>query len=730
VARIDEYDALRMPQRPLPTDEATFGAPRRGRVAALCIALVLVTLAAYSTALRGEFIWDDDDYIRDNALLRAPDGLGVIWTPYWLLDDAIIGADVHTKQYYPLVFTTFYLEYTLWGLDPLGYHLVNVLLHAGTSLLLWRLLASLRVPGACFIAFVFALHPVHVESVAWMTERKNVLSGFLAVSAALAYLRFDRSRWTGSDAPARGESPWAWYALSLGLFTLALLAKTIVACMPAAIVLIHLWRRDRLTVARLWPLVPFFLVAVPLALHTAWYEANVVGASGIEFERCAAERLIVACRALLFYPVKLLWPQPLIFIYPRWEVNASSALEWWPVAVVAAIFGGLLWLWWKRGVRGPFLAWSFYAGAVFPALGFADVYPHRYSFVADHFNYLPSIGIIAIVAAGLIAVWRGVRESGRVGPAAAARVPIAFAVVILAALGAKTFAQGRIYANVNTLYHSILGANPGAWMAAHNLGLTRLMEAREIGAGDAAARRAALEQALELLDQAIAHKPTHHAAHFNRAITLFELNRLDEALGSAKRAIDEWNRVETRPIRVKYVLNVGAISAAMGEFEAARDWYERTLAEVERQTPGALRGGTYFTALAGFADVSRRLRDYGEARRRYVQAWEAAATPDEQATAGFRAAWFLATCPDAGARDPRRALAIAADVVAISRRAPDALDALATAHAAAGEFDEAVAVADQALAAARARGDDLLGRAIESRRALYLERRPYIGSEN
>jgi len=721
-----------MPPRTLPTDEASSGAPRRGRVAAMCVALVLATLVAYSTALRGDFIWDDDDYIRDNALLRAPDGLGVIWTPYWMLDDAIIAADVHTKQYYPLVFTTFYLEYTLWGLNTTGYHVVNVLLHAGASLLLLRLLASLRVPGACFIAFAFALHPVHVESVAWMTERKNVLSGFLALAATLAYLRFDRARGPtarhGASADRR-ESPWAWHALALGLFTLAMLSKTIVACVPPAIVLIHLWRRDRITWSRLLPLAPFFIVAIPLALHTAWYEVNVVGASGLEFERTFAERLIVACRALLFYPVKLLWPHPLIFIYPRWDVNPSSAADWWPVALVVAIFGGLLALWRKRGIRGPFLAWSFYAGAVFPALGFADVYPHRYSFVADHFNYLPSVGIIALIVAAFAALWRRVRDAGRFAPTAAALVPVVLAAIVVAALGAKTFAQCRIYADVNTLYRSILDANPGAWMAAHNLGLTLLMEAREQPAADPASHRAMLERALALLDQAIAHKPGHHAAHFNRAVTLFELGRLDEALASAKRAVEEWNRVEVRPIRVKYLLNVGAISAAKGDFDDARDWYERTLAEVERQTPGARRGGTYHTALVGLADLHRRTGDPAAARGYHLRAWEAALTPDERATTGFRAAWFLATCPDPAGRDPARALAIAREVAAISHDAPDALDAMAAAHAALGEFEQAVAVADRALERARARGDDRLARAIESRRALYLERRPYVGPD-
>ena len=191
--------------------------------------LVLLVLLAYAPAYRTcGFIWDDDGYVEENKTLRSTVGLREIWLRP--------GA---TPQYYPLVFTTFWVEYHLWGLRPMGYHIVNVLLHGLNSGLLWLLLRRLNVSGAWFAAAIFALHPVHVESVAWVTERKNVLSGFFCLLAFLAYLRF--------APPERPEEKpaWRWYAVSLGLFLAALLSKTITCSLPAVLVLVYWWKRDK-----------------------------------------------------------------------------------------------------------------------------------------------------------------------------------------------------------------------------------------------------------------------------------------------------------------------------------------------------------------------------------------------------------------------------------------------------------------------------------------------------
>src|ERR1700716_1012235 len=141
--------------------------PSRFRSWLLGFVLVVCTILVYLPARNGGFIWDDDDYITKNALLTLPDGLWRIW---FSLDSP--------SQYFPLVYTTFRIERGIWGLNPSGYHWVNILLHTANALLLWRLLARLKAPGAWMAAMIFALHPVQVESVAWITERKNVLMGF------------------------------------------------------------------------------------------------------------------------------------------------------------------------------------------------------------------------------------------------------------------------------------------------------------------------------------------------------------------------------------------------------------------------------------------------------------------------------------------------------------------------------------------------------------------------
>jgi hypothetical protein len=364
--------------------------------------ILIFTLAAYYPALHAQFIWDDDDYVTTNIHLHSFDGLVRLWIP---------GT---TKQYYPAVFTTFWIEYQLWGLHPFGYHLVNVLLHVANALLVWRLCDVLSIPrarrdgqasasariGAWLIAAVFALHPVHVESVAWITERKNVLSGLFYLMAALAYLRFDYFRYERLPGQHRNTS-LQWYGCAVALFICALLSKTVTCSLPAAIILMLLYQRRTLTMSRLSWLIPMVIIGAALGLHTTMLERHNVGAYGPDFQFSFAERLLIACRALVFYPCKLLWPHPLMFIYPRWTIDAHSVAAYAPVLIAMVTFASGLGAY-CRGWRGPALALAFYAGTILPALGLVNVYPMLFSFVADHFQYLASLGIIALVISAVV----------------------------------------------------------------------------------------------------------------------------------------------------------------------------------------------------------------------------------------------------------------------------------------------------------------------------------------
>jgi hypothetical protein len=423
--------------------------------------IILMTLVAYIPAMQGGYIWDDDVHVTDNSTLRTPDGLRRIWFE--------LGA---VPQYYPLVHTTFWVEYHLYQLEPFGYHLVNVLLHAFNAVFLWLVLRYLGIPGAWLAAAFFALHPVHVESVAWVTERKNVLSSFFYLAAVLAYLRFvDFERESESSFDSDKEHhlwlnntrhPWLFYALALFLYLCALLSKTVACSMPAAILLILWWKKTRVKWRDILALIPFFTVGVGLGLVTVWMEKYHVGAQGKEWALSFVDRCLIAGRALWFYASKLVWPHKLIFNYPRWQIDSGV---WWqylfPLAVLGVIF--ILWLLRSRITKAPLVAVLFFAGTLVPALGFFDVYPMQFSFVADHFQYLASIGLIVLFAAGIMTVLRRLDPlPSKIGCAACLAVLFVFAFCV--------WQQGKIYGDSEALYRDTISKNPDAFMPHNNLG--------------------------------------------------------------------------------------------------------------------------------------------------------------------------------------------------------------------------------------------------------------------
>jgi tetratricopeptide (TPR) repeat protein len=407
---------------------------------ALGFLIVLLTATAYWPALRCGFIWDDDDYVTRNSTLRDLPGLGRIWFE--------VGS---VPQYYPLVHTTFWLEYHLWGLKPSGYHLTNILLHTLAAMLLWRALVRLRLNGAWLAAAVFAIHPVFVESVAWITERKNVLAAVFYFGAALAYWRFSGPE----DDRGSRSGRWRWYWLALLFFVGALWSKTVACSLPAALLLARWWKQGLLRWKDVLPLGPFFAAGALLGILTLWLEKHHVGAQGVDWSLSLTQRCLIATRALWFYAGKLVWPNRLTFIYPRWRIDPAI---WWQWLFPAAIIGLLaaLWFWRRRLGRGPLAALLFFCGTLLPALGFVDVYPMRFSFVADHFQYMAAVSLIVL------------------GVQPLARLPGSFrwiSVVLLLALGVTTWQRIGAYRDVETLWRDTLAKNPGCWLAHNNLGV-------------------------------------------------------------------------------------------------------------------------------------------------------------------------------------------------------------------------------------------------------------------
>lgn len=413
----------------------------RKRTILIFVMIAVATLVAYVPALRAGFIWDDDAYVEDNVTLTT---LGGIWR-IWFEPTSI-------PQYYPLVHTTFWLEYRLWGIHPLGFHLTNLLLHLTSCGLLFVLVRRLALPGALLVTGVFALHPVMVESVAWVTERKNVLSMVFYLLAGLVYLR-----WTGLDGgpgtpkERRGRVWW----LIFGLFLCALTSKSVTFSLPFALLLITYWKRGQVVLADIRPLIPLVAVGVAYGAFTSYLERTHVGASGAEFSEGLVEKCLIAGRTPWFYLCKLFWPQRLVFIYERWEIDPEQLWQWaFPVATVLLV--GTLVVLRKRLGRGPLVAVLLFGGTLFPAIGFITVFPFRYSFVADHFQYHACLAILVSVCACL----------ARLVPS---RIGIPLAVVVLGAYGGKTWTQTRIYQDKETLYNHILAEVPDSWFAHNNL---------------------------------------------------------------------------------------------------------------------------------------------------------------------------------------------------------------------------------------------------------------------
>lgn len=518
----------------VPRPKATFPATGLRDVGAFAL-LFCATLAAYLPVLHGSLIWDDNMHVT-RPDLRSLHGLWRIWFD--------LGA---TQQYYPLLHSAFWLEHRIWGDAVLGYHLTNVALHAVSACLVVLIVRRLKLPGAWLAGFVFALHPVCVEAVAWISEQKSTLSGVFCLAAALAYLRFDRTR---------RKSP---YFVALGLFVLALMVKTVTATLPAVLLVIFWWQRGRIEWRRdVLPLVPWFAVGIPAGLFTAWVERTprFIGAQGAAYALTLPQRFLLAGRVPWFYAWKVLWPSDLMFFYPRWKIDPAV---WWQYlfpAGLVALLAVLVLL--SRKNRGPLAGFLIFAGTLFPALGFLNVYPFRYSWVADHFQYLATLGIIVPAAAGLAILAR------RILPGKVAA--IALAALLLTALGAATWQHSGIYRDEETLFRANLAGNPGSPDLHNDLGvaLMRLSgrESEAVAQFQAAVRLKrdspdfhdnlglALASMPGRLPDAIAEyrtalrlDPHFHAAHLNLGLALMSMpGRVQDAVAEYQKAIAEYQK--------------------------------------------------------------------------------------------------------------------------------------------------------------------------------------------
>jgi protein O-mannosyl-transferase len=491
-------------------------------------ALVLLTVVVYIPALRAGYVWDDG-VLTENPLVEAPDGL----VRFWLSP----AQNPHETHYWPLVYSTFWLEYRLWGREPWGYHLDNVLLHAACVLLLWAVLRRLEVPGAWPAAALFAVHPVHVESVAWIAERKDVLSGALYLGALRAYLE---SR--GSSGRSGG-----WYALAFGLFVLALLSKSIVVTFPLVVLLVLWWKQGELVWRRdVRPLVPFVLAGGLLTLFDLWLFYGISTASTLEIS--AIERLQVAGRALWFYPAKLLWPHPLAALYPKWTLDATSVWTWLPHVAALGLLAAL-WQLRPRIGRGPFAAVAFYVVTIAPALNLLKHGFMVFAWVADRFQYLASAGLIVLVAA---AATRLGSSAGR------QRMALAWGALLLV-LGGLTWRQAGFYHDYVTLFRHNTAVYPESWPAHVQLSTALTQEGR-------------FDEGIAALNDAIRLRPAKlHTYVMGRALLQAQAGRASEAAQSFEDALG----LEPEDAEVHSAF--AGFLAGQGENDRAAEHYRRAL---------------------------------------------------------------------------------------------------------------------------------------------------------
>ena len=496
------------------------------------VLIVILIFVAYLPALRGDFIWDDDSHLTRNHLITAPDGL---WRT-WIITEAPL--------YLPLTFTTFWLEHKLWGFNPLGYHIVNISFHAITVLLLWRLLKYLKIPGAWWGAAAFGLHPIAVESVAWITELKNVQSGLFFISAIICYFRFDEGK--GSK----------WYYLALALFLAALLSKTSTIMLPAVLLLCDWWRHRSWKWSTVIKLAPFFVFSALMAAVCIWYELHQVGARGPEWTLSFAEKLAGAGWIIWFYIGKLILPFKLTFIYPRWSIDPFNIASYFPIIAWLVI---LVILWRKRHSWGrpALLGFGFFTINLFPVMGFFNIYGMRYSYVADHWQYLPSIGIIVLAVSSLA---YGSEHLNLFRAKLVGRLLMkSILALLVAALAILTWKQTHIYRDQEALWSDTVAKDPQSWIGHHNLGMVLLEQGKfedavrhfsrtarikpseasnaEVHIGVAFDGRGQPEKAIDRFTEALRLNPNNASAYSSLGIVLFRQGEIDRAIHHFKEAL-------------------------------------------------------------------------------------------------------------------------------------------------------------------------------------------------
>ena len=553
-----QRDASKEQEKSVPSSASRFTLQSILPILALGVLVVVCYLPAI---LWGGFVWDDKIFVNAEPV-REVSGLWQIW--FSPIDISIEGEG----HYWPLVYTTFWLEHKLWGFAPTGYHIVNVLLHLANTLLVWHLLRRLAVPGAWVVAAVFAVHPLHVESVAWIIERKDVLSGLFYLAAVLAWMRF-------VEQPSRGR-----YMCSLALYAAGLLSKSIVITLPVALLIWHWWKQNRVTSTALLRLVPFCVVGLVITIGDLAFYRYL---EALSFDYSLTERILIAARALWFYAGKLLWPSELAVIYPLWDIRVADPLAW-GYLIAAVTLALALWCFRQRIGRGPLSGALFFVVTLSPVLGFVDHGYMQFAFVADRFQYLAGIGVMAVVIGSAT---YGVRHMSDLWQ----KVALGSTAMALVVLGVLSWQQTSIYRDNETFYRHIIALNPQARDA--HLNLSRALY-----------RQGLYEEALEAARVAVEQRPDDFNSHADLGGVINALGRFDEAEPHLRRAI------ALNPRGWHAHLNLGKALSGQGRYEEA---LEVTRVAVEQRPDVAVAHAILGIACAALDRLDDALQHFDQA---------------------------------------------------------------------------------------------------------------------
>lgn len=458
------------------------------------LALLLIVVLVYSPVWWAGYVWDDEPVVTANPVIVGPLGLREIWTTS--------AADIC-----PLTITTFWMEYHLWGLSPLGYHLINVLFHGSSSLVLWRILRQLRVRGAWFGAALWALHPVLVESVAWVAELKNCQATFFYLLTILFF-----TRWLKADERERKFRDWN-YVMTIAFAVLAMASKSSTVILPAVLWLCAWWLEGQWKWRTALAVAPTLLFSGMAAMLTLWIQRS---ADFGQIQESWPERLIVAGYAIWFYLGKLIWPYPSLAIYPRWNVDATDWIEYLPLSTAVALLV-LFWMNRKKGARAWFFAFGYFVIALLPVLGLVQQAYTRYSFVADHFQNLACMGPLALVGAGLICLRDRANISTRwIHSAGCAALVLIF--------GLLSWSNVWAYKDTESLWTKTVAWNPNSSFVRYNL-------------AEALGREGRLEEAAVEYQRALAIDPDYFKAHLNMGSILIRMGRIEEAIVQCQAAV-------------------------------------------------------------------------------------------------------------------------------------------------------------------------------------------------